>query len=70
MKNYYQCLQIAHIINQLVVLSQRIARLLEPDTKLTVKYLYKRMIALLLEVALDAGELENQISRRFRIRLI
>ena len=70
MKNYYQCLQIAHIINQLVVLSRRIVCLLEQDTKLTVKYLYKRMIALLLEVALDTGELENQISRRFQVRLI
>ncbi|MGV8138885.1 MAG: hypothetical protein AB2L20_27110 [Mangrovibacterium sp.] len=70
MKNYYQCLQITHIINQQVVLSRRIAFLLEPDTKLTVRYLYKRMIALLLEVALDTGGPENQISRRFQIRLI
>ncbi|MDD4193193.1 MAG: hypothetical protein PHI28_17795 [Mangrovibacterium sp.] len=53
-----------------MVLSRRIASLLEQDTELTVKYLYKRMIALLLEVALDAGELENQISRRFQVRLI
>ena len=46
-KNYYQCLQIAHLLNQLVELSDQAKRLL--SGKNTLKYLWKRLVSLLLE---------------------
>jgi hypothetical protein len=46
-KNYYQCLQIAHLVNQLVELSDQAKRLLSGKT--TLKYLWKRLVSLLLE---------------------
>ena len=44
-KNYYQCLQIAHLINQLVELSEQAKRLLLGKT--TLKHLWKCLIGLL-----------------------
>lgn len=65
-KNYYQCLQIAHIINQLVVHSSTIQQILRSDRKLTIKYLWKRLISFLLE-----GKLSDNldIAKRIQIRL-
>jgi len=42
-QNYYQCMQIAHMINQLVELSRRFKKLLTGKT--TLKHLWKVMIA-------------------------
>lgn len=39
LKNYYQCLQITHIINQLFVLSVTINKISKRDAKITIKYL-------------------------------
>jgi len=44
-KNYYQCLQIAHLLNQLVELSEQAKRLLSGPTTLT--HLWKSLIGLL-----------------------
>ncbi len=44
-KNYYQCLQIAHLLNQLVELSEQAKRLLSGTT--TLKHLWKCLIGLL-----------------------
>ena len=41
-KNYYQCMQIAHLINQLVELSSNCAKLLQKKT--TIKHLWKCLI--------------------------
>jgi hypothetical protein len=57
MKNYYQCLQIAHIINQLVQASQEIRGLIKARLKCTVKYLWKRLMSYMLEVLVDRTEL-------------
>jgi hypothetical protein len=46
MKNYYQCLQIAHLINQLVELSTRCQEIL--GGKITVKHLWKCMLGFLI----------------------
>jgi hypothetical protein len=45
-KNYYQCLQIAHLLNQLVELSEQAKRLLSGTT--TLKHLWKCLIGLLM----------------------
>jgi hypothetical protein len=47
-KNYYQCLQIAHLINQLAELNEQAKRLLLSGKK-TLKSLWKRLFSLLLE---------------------
>ena len=70
MKNFYQCLQIAHIINQLVALSESVNSILKIDTKLTVKYLWKRFVSFFLEGALCQNELSDLVQKRFQIRLI
>jgi hypothetical protein len=69
MKNFYQCMQIAHIINQLVVLSRQIGTILKTDSKLTVKYLWRRLISFFLEGTLAVGELQSLAQHRFQIRL-
>ncbi len=66
MKNYYQCLQIAHIINQLVV---SINNLLKTDTKLTVKYFWERLISFMLECLIQADELIQLVVKPYQIRL-
>ena len=69
MKNFYQCLQIAHIINQLVVLSVNINKILTTDKKLSVKYLWKRMMSFLLEGTLEGFEFISMKTKRFQVRL-
>ncbi len=46
MKNYYQCLQIAHLFNQLF---ERQARVQEVCGKLTIRHLWKKLIAQMTE---------------------
>ena len=49
LKNYYQCLQIAHIINQLTQKSTTVAELLSADPKMTIKYLWEKVISFMDE---------------------
>jgi len=70
LKNFYQCLQIAHMINQLTILSTTIHEILIKDKKLSVKYLWKRMISFLLEGTISCIELMELKTKRFQIRLI
>lgn len=69
-KNYYQCLQIAHIINQLVEHSTEIVKLRD-DLKFTLKYLWQRLMGVLRErdIETELPEL-NQKRRRCQIRLV
>ena len=69
MKNYYQCLQIAHIINQLVEASQTINTLVNKTFKCTIKYLWNRIFSYLIENRLDQNELVEMVSKPFQIRL-
>jgi len=48
MQNYYQCLQIAHMINQLVERTKQIVELLTEHSKETIVDLWKKMIAFLI----------------------
>jgi len=70
MKNFYQCLQIAHMINQLVVLSEYIAKLFKDDGKMTIKYLWKRLIGFMHEGELTNQEFESIDIGRIQIRLV
>lgn len=67
-KNYYQCLQIAHMINQLTEHSQVVTDLLNSDRKITIKHLWKLLNALLI---LQMVEIEESAGnpKRCQIRL-
>jgi hypothetical protein len=65
-KNYYQCLQISHLINQLMVLSTTFAPLLRVKT--TLRHLWRTMIAFLLYGRLRRSTLDALAQRRFQIR--
>jgi len=68
-KNYYQCLQIAHIINQLTEHSQTVTDLLDSDKKITIKYLWKLLNALLLMQLIETEEgTESQKHCQIRLR--
>ena len=65
-KNYYQCLQIGHLINQLMVLSTTFQLLLQG--KMTCAHLWQAMMAFLLYGHLPRAILEELSRRRFQIR--
>jgi hypothetical protein len=64
LQNYYQCLQIAHLINQLVIHSSEVDALLKSGKKLTIKYLWRKLWAFMTE-----SQLETLQKRRCQIRL-
>jgi hypothetical protein len=64
LKNYYQCMQIAHLINQLVIHSSEVNALIKKNKKLTIKYLWRKLWAFMAE-----AQLENLQKRRCQIRL-
>lgn len=69
-KNYYQCLQIAHLINQLVEHSTEIVKLRD-DLKFTLKYLWERLMGVLRERNLETEIPEpREKRRRCQIRLV
>ncbi len=65
-KNYYQCLQIGHLIHQLMVLSTAFQPLL--TGKITHRHLVQAMIAFLLYGRLRRETLDKLTQRRFQIR--
>ncbi|MCK5210858.1 MAG: hypothetical protein KAQ62_17690 [Cyclobacteriaceae bacterium] len=69
LKNYFQCLQIAHMINQLVVLSSEIAVLFIEDKKMTVIHLWKCLIGFLQNDQIIEMELDHIREKRWQIRL-
>ncbi|MDQ6608381.1 MAG: hypothetical protein M3Y85_00975 [Bacteroidota bacterium] len=55
-KNYYQCMQLAHLISQLAEHSSTIKDMLKADKKLTIKHLWKQAIAWITYGIADAAE--------------
>ena len=66
MKNYYQCLQIAHIIIQLLVLEVKFKAGFRG--KFTIVHLWKTIIAFMLCCTIDTRELEDICRRRIQYR--
>jgi hypothetical protein len=66
-QNYYQCMQIAHIINQLVEKSTEIVALLNENKKLTIKHLWKQLLATMTSAIVNITEFEQ--NRKTQIRL-
>lgn len=65
-KNYYQCLQIGHLINQLMILSTSFQPLLQG--KITCRHLWQAMVAFLLYGHLSHHHLESLAKQRIQIR--
>ena len=65
-KNYYQCMQIAHLINQLVELSSNCTKLLQ--RKITVKHLWKCLIGFFIYGVVKSKELSKVSNYRTRTR--
>lgn len=63
-KNYYQCLQIAHIINQLVEKSTAVTEILQENKKLTLKHLWKQCLNWMA-----SNKEDIEVRERFQIRL-
>lgn len=66
-QNYYQCMQIAHIINMLIEHSSNIAGLLKNDTKLTIKHIWKQLIGTLTYIVINETDFVTE--QRCQIRL-
>jgi hypothetical protein len=66
-KNYYQSLQIAHMINQLVVLGQKLKNYLKK--KITIKHLWTELIAFLKYGSIDENYIKQLLEKRIQIRL-
>jgi hypothetical protein len=57
------------MINQITELSTTIAAILKTNTKIAVRYLWKRMLSFMLEAVMEKTEMDNLLKRRFQIRL-
>ncbi len=66
-KNYYQCMQIAHLINQLVEHSTNIMDMLAANAKITIKHLWKQLLSWF--TCMRVGEDEFESVKRCQIRL-
>jgi hypothetical protein len=67
-KNYYQCLQIGHLINQLTILSTTFQTHLQG--KMTCRHLWQCLLAFLLEGHLSQHPLDTLAQQRLQIRLL
>ncbi len=65
-KNYYQCLQIAHLLNQLVELSQDAKRLLSGSK--TLKHLWKHLIGFLTYSTISLADIRALEQVRSQMR--
>lgn len=68
-KNYYQCMLIAHMINQFLEHSLAVQELLVQHKKLTLKYLWQKLLEALRSQILCAAVLLTIEQKRHQIRL-
>lgn len=68
-KNYYQCMQIAHLINQLVEHSTNIVEMIKTHPKITVKHLWKQLLSWFTCTPTDINDVAFEITKRCQIRL-
>jgi hypothetical protein len=67
-KNYYQCLQIGHLLNQLTMLSTTFQIPLQGKT--SYRHLRRCLVAFLLEGQLSQHPLDTLTQQRLHIRLL
>lgn len=69
LQNYYQCMLIAHILNQLLEQTCKIQDLLERFNKLTIKYLWEQLLCAMKCQVLCTKTLQQIDSKKHQIRL-
>ena len=67
-KNYYQCMQIGHLINQLMVLS--ISFQVHMTGKMTLVHLWKRLLGTLMFGEVDEQVLSSLTKTRIQVRFV
>lgn len=67
-KNYYQCLQIAHLINQLLILGNTFQNLLTGKT--TIKHLWVVMTGCLMHTEIDSATIEKISKHKMQVRFL
>lgn len=67
-KNYYQCMQVAHTINQITEHSQTVSGILDADKTLTIKHLWKLLNSCMLLLQMETEENTSTL-KRCQIRL-
>ena len=68
-KNYYQCLQIAHLINQLMLLASFMRKQFK-DWKTTWKHGWMALRAFLMEGQVDFDELDTLLQQKVQYRYL
>ena len=63
-KNYYQSLQIASIINQLLELGEKLK-----ERGITIKHIWKNLLAFMLYGKIDEDVIADSLKKRIQIRL-
>ncbi len=66
-KNYYQSLQIAAMINQLLESGEKLKSYIKE--KITIKHLWKNLLLFLQYGNIDENKIQELISRKIQIRL-
>jgi hypothetical protein len=66
-KNYYQCVQIAHILNQLLELSHIMKEKID-EWKTTFKHCWKCLWGVMVNATLDEEELKKNLTQRVQYR--
>jgi hypothetical protein len=69
LQNYYQCMLIAHLINQLLEQSCKIKQLYTRFKKLTIKFLWEQLLACLKYQALCTKTLADIDGKKHQVRL-
>lgn len=68
-KNYYQCMMIAHVINQFVEKSTDFIELKNSALKQGILFLWQRLISFFTDSEIDVLDLDKYVKRRTQIRL-
>lgn len=65
-KNYYQCLQIAHLVDQLALLEKTVRRLLVG--KISILKIYERIRNMLVYINIDSCKVEKLLGKKVQLR--
>lgn len=68
-QNYYQCLQIAHLLNQLLEHTSKIQELLQRFKKITLQYLWEQLVCAIKYQPLCVQTLAAIDSKKHQVRL-
>lgn len=70
LKNWYQSMMIAHMINQLVEKSQYVCEMRDKNNKCSITYLWRRLWSFFTECDIEEIEYEQFVKKRCQLRLV